>query len=69
MTPLTHAERILQGLGITDPKDIDLEAIRAKYRQERDKRLRPDGELQYLSTSGKFARYGFVFDFGIEINR
>ena len=38
--------------------DIDLEAIRAKYRQERDKRLRPDGELQYLSTSGKFARYG-----------
>jgi Zn-dependent peptidase ImmA (M78 family) len=27
MIPLTHAERILQGLGITDPKDIDLEAI------------------------------------------
>ena len=38
--------------------EIDLDALRAKYRQERDKRLRPDGELQYLPTSGKFAHYG-----------
>lgn len=38
--------------------EIDLEAIRAKYREERDKRLRPDGELQYLPTTGRFAHYG-----------
>ena len=27
MTPLSVPERVLQGLGITDPDDIDLEAI------------------------------------------
>jgi len=37
----------------TDP--IDREALRAKYRAERDKRLRPDGNDQYLEPAGKFA--------------
>ena len=34
---------------------IDAEALRAKYRVERDKRLRPDGNDQYLQPTGRFA--------------
>lgn len=37
---------------------IDLESLRDKYRTERDKRLRSDGEAQYIETSGKYAHYG-----------
>src|ERR1700730_16237911 len=31
--------------------------LRNKYRQERDRRIRPDGEKQYVEVSGKYARY------------
>ncbi|MFN8642628.1 MAG: NAD(P)/FAD-dependent oxidoreductase [Candidatus Binatia bacterium] len=34
---------------------FDADALRAKYRAERDKRLRPDGNEQYLQPVGKFA--------------
>ncbi|HEY7940272.1 MAG TPA: NAD(P)/FAD-dependent oxidoreductase, partial [Acidimicrobiales bacterium] len=34
---------------------IDREALRRKYREERDKRLRPDGNEQYLQPTGRFA--------------
>jgi cyclohexanone monooxygenase len=37
---------------------VDLAALRAKYRAERDRRLRADGEDQYIEASGKFALYG-----------
>jgi cation diffusion facilitator CzcD-associated flavoprotein CzcO len=37
----------------TDP--LGREALRARYRAERDKRLRPDGNDQYLEPAGKFA--------------
>jgi len=37
--------------------DFDPDALREKYRAERDKRLRADGEHQYIEMSGKFARY------------
>jgi cyclohexanone monooxygenase len=37
--------------------DFDPDALREKYRQERDKRLRADGETQYIELSGDFARY------------
>ena len=37
--------------------DFDPDALREKYRAERDKRLRADGETQYLELSGKFAHY------------
>ncbi|MEB2343936.1 MAG: NAD(P)/FAD-dependent oxidoreductase [Deltaproteobacteria bacterium] len=33
----------------------DREALRAKYRAERDKRLRPDGNDQYLEPKGRYA--------------
>ena len=36
---------------------IDREALRAKYREERDKRLRPDGNEQYLEPKGRFAHF------------
>ncbi len=47
---------------VTDPRkpagiDFDLEALRARYREERDKRLRPDGNDQYIETKGDFRRY------------
>ncbi|MEM8767080.1 MAG: NAD(P)-binding protein, partial [Pseudomonadota bacterium] len=37
--------------------DFDPEALRAKYRQERDRRLRTDGESQYVEASAEFAHY------------
>jgi len=36
---------------------IDKEALRRKYREERAKRLRPDGNDQYLRLSGQLAQY------------
>ncbi len=40
-----------------DGTPIDTEALRAKYREERDKRIRPDGNDQYVQIAGKFAHY------------
>ena len=34
---------------------FDAESLRAKYRAERDKRLRADGNDQYLQPTGRFA--------------
>ena len=36
---------------------IDKEALRKKYAEERNKRLRADGNEQYLEIKGKFAHY------------
>ena len=36
---------------------IDIEAIRAKYRHERDRRIRPEGSGQYRSAAGEFGYY------------
>ena len=36
---------------------IDVEALRARYRAERDKRLRTDGNEQYVEVKGDFTRY------------
>ncbi|MBK8132292.1 MAG: NAD(P)/FAD-dependent oxidoreductase [Gammaproteobacteria bacterium] len=40
-----------------DPLDFDPEALRRKYREERDRRLRPDGNRQYVEIAGEFSRY------------
>lgn len=37
--------------------DFDLEALRAKYRAERDRRIRPDGASQYRHPAGEFGSY------------
>lgn len=36
---------------------FDPDALRAKYRTERDKRLRPDGNKQYVEVKGDFSHY------------
>jgi cation diffusion facilitator CzcD-associated flavoprotein CzcO len=36
---------------------FDPDALREKYREEREKRLRPDGNAQYLETAGDFAHF------------
>ena len=40
-----------------DNLDFDPDALRAKYRAERDKRLRPDGNNQYTRIEGNLAHY------------
>ena len=40
-----------------DALGFDPGALRAKYREERDKRLRDDGNEQYVEMAGKFAHY------------
>src|SRR3954471_24163690 len=37
--------------------DFDPDALRDKYREERDKRLRPDGNEQYTEVTGQFAHF------------
>jgi cyclohexanone monooxygenase len=37
--------------------DFDPDTLREKYRRERDKRLRADGEAQYMEVTGKHAAY------------
>ncbi|WP_066779455.1 flavin-containing monooxygenase [Sphingomonas sp. CCH5-D11] len=37
--------------------DLDIEALRARYKAERDKRLRTDADRQYKELSGDYARY------------
>ncbi len=36
---------------------FDPDALRRKYREERDKRLRPDGNRQYQEAAGEFSHY------------
>jgi cation diffusion facilitator CzcD-associated flavoprotein CzcO len=38
-------------------RQLDKEALKRKYAEERDKRLRPDGNAQYLRIAGKFGHY------------
>ncbi len=40
-----------------DAIDFDPEALRAKYRAERDKRIRADGNEQYAEVQGDFSHY------------
>ena len=37
--------------------DFDADVLRAKYREERDKRVRPDGNSQFIEVKGDFSRY------------
>ncbi|MCB2014595.1 MAG: NAD(P)/FAD-dependent oxidoreductase [Sphingobium sp.] len=38
-------------------KDDRYEFLRKKYREERDRRMRPEGDAQYVPVKGKYARY------------
>jgi cyclohexanone monooxygenase len=39
------------------PDDVDIQALREKYRSEREKRLRKEGSKQYIELSDDFAEY------------
>jgi cation diffusion facilitator CzcD-associated flavoprotein CzcO len=39
------------------PLDIDVETLRQRYREERERRLRPDGIDQYVEIAGRFAHF------------
>jgi cyclohexanone monooxygenase len=45
------------GSGQSSSSGFDPARLRQKYRQERDKRLRPDGNTQYLDVSGDYANF------------
>ena len=51
------AERPLSTASTGAAGDLDKEALKRKYREERDKRLRPDGNAQYLRLEGTLAHY------------
>src|SRR5271167_23230 len=42
---------------VTEITDFDPDALREKYRQERDRRVRADGSQQYVEVQGDFSRY------------
>ncbi len=42
---------------LAGPLDFDPDALKAKYLGERDKRLRPDGNAQYIEVKAEFSRY------------
>jgi cyclohexanone monooxygenase len=39
------------------PSDFDFEALRVKYRDERDKRMKSEGTAQYQEVNGDFSHY------------
>ena len=41
----------------TTEAEVDLEAIREKYRQEREKRLKAEGNEQYIEVKGEFSYF------------
>ncbi|MGM1063025.1 flavin-containing monooxygenase [Saccharothrix sp. Mg75] len=43
--------------GFAADPGFDIEALRAKYRAERDRRVRPDGNAQYRRVEGEFGYY------------
>ena len=43
--------------GPADAAEIDTDALREKYRVEREKRLRPDGNDQYVEVAGELAQF------------
>jgi cyclohexanone monooxygenase len=47
----------MQNCGPTQTPDVDRAALRARYLAERDKRLRPEGQKQYLEAEGAFAEF------------
>jgi cation diffusion facilitator CzcD-associated flavoprotein CzcO len=42
---------------LPDDLDVDVDALRERYRRERDRRIRPDGATQYQRAEGRFGYY------------
>lgn len=54
---MSDAQTVAPAANSTPELDFDPEALRNKYREERDKRLRPDGNDQYVEVKGDFSHY------------
>ena len=48
---------------------FDPDELRAKYREERDKRLRADGNEQYFEVAGDFSHYVYAPYVDAPLNR
>ena len=54
---MSDAANVSSANGGTADLGFDPDALRAKYREERDKRIRVDGNEQYTEVKGDFSRY------------
>jgi cyclohexanone monooxygenase len=54
-------------MAIADDLGFDIDALREKYRLERDKRLRDDGADQYIELTGDWARFNESDPYATEI--
>src|SRR5271167_4356497 len=57
MSDIEKTEIVPSANNGTPEFDFDPATLRAKYREERDKRIRPDGNEQYVEVKGDFSRY------------
>jgi cation diffusion facilitator CzcD-associated flavoprotein CzcO len=57
MTKASNKTEDSKGVAELDFDQDALRDVREKYRQEREKRLRPDGVAQYIEVKGDFSRY------------
>lgn len=54
---MSDAEKISSSNHDAEGLEFNPDALRDRYREERDKRLRPDGNEQYVEVKGDFSRY------------
>ena len=54
---MSDEAKVMSSSNGTQQIDFDPEALRAKYREERDKRLRDDGNQQYVEVKGDLCFY------------
>jgi cation diffusion facilitator CzcD-associated flavoprotein CzcO len=54
---MSDTAKVPSANGGTEGLGFDPDALRAKYREERDKRIRADGNEQYVEVNGDFSRY------------
>ena len=54
---MSEAEKVSSANPAPAGYDFDPDALREKYRRERDKRIRTDGNEQYVEVKGDFSRY------------
>ena len=52
-----HDDRTIEATDEPATAAFDAAALRDRYREERDKRLRADGNEQYLEVKGEFAHF------------
>src|SRR5258706_3397045 len=54
---MSEAEKVSSATNGVQGFDFDPDALREKYREERDRRIRLDGNEQYVEVKGDFSRY------------